>query len=241
MMRVMDSGGQMQKPNSCGDIGLRLLWNILHWVLNIFFIIVSLAQMLQSFLISNASYQTLNIHKLKYLGVAIDSQEAKQTEKVVRLLEWLTAIGVKNVCLYDTEGILKKSKDTITECQDVRNSLSHQNVEVEFTSFHDGKEAVTKAANFLFKKYYLHSNQEKSTLAELHMGEALEATGCGGPEPDLLLIYAPTRIHLGFPAWRIRYTEIVHMGSLNSMKFGLLIKAIHKFTMVRQNYGNNSY
>ena len=34
-------------------------------------------------------------------------------------------------------------------------------------------------------------------------------TGSGGADPDLLLIYGPTRCHLGFPAWRLRYTEIV--------------------------------
>jgi ditrans,polycis-polyprenyl diphosphate synthase len=33
--------------------------------------------------------------------------------------------------------------------------------------------------------------------------------GCGGPEPDLLLMYGPARCHLGFPAWRLRYTEIM--------------------------------
>ncbi|MCH87335.1 nogo-B receptor-like, partial [Trifolium medium] len=32
---------------------------------------------------------------------------------------------------------------------------------------------------------------------------------CKGPEPDLLLVYGPVRSHLGFPPWRIRYTEIV--------------------------------
>lgn len=34
-------------------------------------------------------------------------------------------------------------------------------------------------------------------------------SGCRGPDPDLLLVYGPARCHLGFPAWRIRYTEIV--------------------------------
>jgi len=29
--------------------------------------------------------------------------------------------------------------------------------------------------------------------------------------PDLLLVYGPIRSHLGFPAWRLRYTEIVYV------------------------------
>lgn len=32
-----------------------------------------------------------------------------------------------------------------------------------------------------------------------------------------------------------------HMGSLQSMKFGALVKAIHRFTMVKQNYGMYFY
>ncbi|KAL5138250.1 hypothetical protein HKD37_10G028470 [Glycine soja] len=30
-----------------------------------------------------------------------------------------------------------------------------------------------------------------------------------GHELDLLLVYGPVRSHLGFPAWRLRYTEIM--------------------------------
>lgn len=236
----MDTGAEMQKVlrMSPGKIGVHLLWHIIHLALSIWFIIVSVAQMLENFLISTGypkSYRTLNIHKVKYLAVVIDSEEAKQTEKVLRLVEWLKKIGVKKFCLYDTEGVLKKSKDTFKDV--AKDSVSHQHIDVHLTSFHDGKEAVAKAANFLLKKYYSDPIQGKPNLTEHHMAEALDAIGHGGPDPDLLLIYGPARIHLGFPAWRLRYTEIVHMGSLNSMKFGLLTKAIHKFTMVHQNYG----
>ncbi|GKV19727.1 hypothetical protein SLEP1_g29951 [Rubroshorea leprosula] len=69
------------------------------------------------------------------------------------------------------------------------------------------------------------------------MTEALKAVGCIGLEPDLLLVYGPVRCHLGFPPWRLRYTEIIHMGPLKFMRYGSLRKAIYKFTMVRQNYG----
>ncbi|KAK9931482.1 hypothetical protein M0R45_018756 [Rubus argutus] len=69
------------------------------------------------------------------------------------------------------------------------------------------------------------------------MDDALKDVGGRGPDPDLLLVYGPARCHLGFPAWRMRYTEIVHMGQLKSMKYGSLVKAIYKFTTVRQNYG----
>ncbi|KHG20634.1 Nogo-B receptor [Gossypium arboreum] len=120
---------------------------------------------------------------------------------------------------------------------------------LEFASFSDGKEAVAKAANVLFMKYLksgsTSSYQGEQIFTESQMGEALKTVGLcylsdllggNGPEPDLLLVYGPARCHLGFPAWRIRYTEIQHMGPLKSMKYGSLIKAIYKFTMVQQNH-----
>ncbi|KAH0977385.1 hypothetical protein GBA52_027104 [Prunus armeniaca] len=50
------------------------------------------------------SYKALNFGKLRCLAIVIESEEAYQTSKVIELLRWLEAIGVKRVCLYDTEG-----------------------------------------------------------------------------------------------------------------------------------------
>ncbi|CDO97377.1 unnamed protein product [Coffea canephora] len=87
--------------------------------------------------------------------------------------------------------------------------VTRRNLTLEFVSFEDGKEAVAKAANYLFVKHYANGTKEKSDFTEPQMAEALGAIGSGGADPDLLLIYGPTRCHLGFPAWRLRYTEIV--------------------------------
>jgi ditrans,polycis-polyprenyl diphosphate synthase len=39
----------------------------------------------------------------------VDSREAKNTVKINQLLCWLKTLGVKYVCLYDIDGVLKKS------------------------------------------------------------------------------------------------------------------------------------
>nr|XP_048336670.1 dehydrodolichyl diphosphate synthase complex subunit NUS1 isoform X2 [Ziziphus jujuba var. spinosa] len=205
-------------------------------------------------------YKSLNLGKLRCLAIVIESEEAYQTLQVIELLQWLGAIGVKSVCLYDKEGVTKKSKQAILgklnnavifevlssiccpkESSENDKLVDHNHMMLEFASFSDGKEAVTKAANLLFMKYLklnkLAGDQEGQIFTEPHMAEALKAIGCKGADPDLLLVYGPARCHLGFPIWRIRYTEIVHMGPLKSMRYGSLIKAIYKFTMVRQNYG----
>ncbi|CAA3001228.1 dehydrodolichyl diphosphate syntase complex subunit NUS1 isoform X1 [Olea europaea subsp. europaea] len=250
----MGLGDKMQKafcsmcPN--GSCGARLCWHIMHLILSMWFYILGLVFMFESFLISNGllkRYKTLNISKVQYLAIVIDSEEALQTLKVLNLLRWLAAIGLKSVCLYDKEGVLKRSKQAITErlksekrFKEISRSdplHDEKGMILEFISSSDGKEAVARAANFLLEKCYSSEIKEKPNFTESDMADALRAIGYQSSDPDLMLVYGPSRCHLGFPAWRIRYTEIMHMGSLKYMKFGFLIKAIYNFTMVHQNYG----
>ncbi|KNA23080.1 hypothetical protein SOVF_028030 [Spinacia oleracea] len=186
--------------------------------------------MLESYLITYGlfqKYKSLDPSKVRYLAIVVESEEAHQISEVIKLLHWVADIGVKHVCLYDMEGVLKKSQESIiAEC----NLLN-----LEFVSLTDGKEGVVEAANLLFLKY--KDGGDKPKFTEPLLDEALGLVGCSGPDPDLLLNYGPARCHLGFPAWRMRYTEIVHMGYLKSKKYGSLIKAIYRFTTIRQNYG----
>ncbi|CAL1384982.1 unnamed protein product [Linum trigynum] len=236
-----------------GNLGLQLLWSLVHLLISIGYFVVAAAAAVESYLISSGlltRYKVLNISKLKYLAIVIESDDAVQTSKVVQLLRWLEVMGVKRMCLYDAQGVLKKSKASIVKMLD--NAVLFEELDekdllekpkcmaLEFASMSDGKEGVVKAANLLFAKYMELGNRDgldDEFFTEAQVGEALRAVGCKGPEPDLLLVYAPVRCHLGFPAWRTRYTEIVHMGSLKSMRLGSLTKAVYKFTRVRQNYG----
>lgn len=250
---ILDLGDEMQKVcvwiGSRRNLGLRFLWLIMHLILSTWYFLLSLVNALESFLISSGflkSYRDLDISKVQYLAVVIDSDEAAHTTKVLYLLRWLEAIGIKKVCLYDTEGVLKKSKEALTlwlKSEKISKEttsdplLEQKYMSLEVISFSDGKQAVAKAANFLLEKHYSSPGTAKPNLTESDMMIALGAIGYGEPEPDLMLIYGPARCHLGFPAWRIRYAEMVYMGPLKSMKFGSLIKAIYRFTRVRQNYG----
>lgn len=246
--RILDFGVELQKLLSWVTLranpAFRLVLHIVHLAISIWFFVLGIVQSLESFLIACdlfKRYEVINVSKVRYLAIVFDSEDARQTSKVFELLQWLADIGIKKVCLYDTEGVLKKSKEAIIERFSpgtLSKEATKKHLDLEFVSFSDGKEAVAKAANYLFVKHYATSENEKPNLTEPQMAEALAAIGSGGPEPDLLLVYGPTRSHLGFPAWRLRYTEIVHMGSLQSMKFGALVKAIHRFTMVKQNYGS---
>ncbi|KAK8636520.1 hypothetical protein V6N13_124266 [Hibiscus sabdariffa] len=233
---------------------LQLLWHLIHVTIDLCYFPLGIADVLESYLISwglLGRYKSFNVTKLRYLAIVVDSEEVYRTSKIIKLLQWLEAVGIKHVCLYDNEGVLKKSKDFILEKLDgtilfwdahENDVLSdRQHMTLEFVSFSDGKEAVVKAANVLFMKYSksgaTDQNQKDKIFTESQMSNTLITVGSGGPKPDLLLVYGPARCHLGFPAWRIPYTEIVHMGPLKSMNYGSLVKAIYKFTMVQPNYG----
>lgn len=90
-----------------GNCGVRLFWHIMHLIVSVRYFFLGLVNMFESFLISSGllkRYETLNISKIQYLAIVIDSEEALQTLKVLNLLRWLAAIGLTNVCLYDKEG-----------------------------------------------------------------------------------------------------------------------------------------
>lgn len=90
-----------------GNIVLLLLWHILHLILSILYIVREIFLAVESYLITNGyvkTYTNINLNRVKYLGLVIDSDEAHKTSQVIELLEWLSAIGVKKVCLYDREG-----------------------------------------------------------------------------------------------------------------------------------------
>ncbi|KAL8156295.1 uncharacterized protein LOC141667926 isoform X2 [Apium graveolens] len=236
-----------QVQNLC----LVLIWHVVHFIISIWYLVIFLVETVESYLISNGflkRYKTFDTGRVQYLAIVLDSEEASQTSKVIKLLHCIERIGLRNICLYDSEGVLKKSKKIIMEkfsraklYEEASTAatplLDKEHMTLEFASFSDGKEAISQAANYIFTSYYMCGYQKDLPCTESHIDEALEATGYGHPYPDLMLIYGPARCNLGFPAWRIRYTEMVHMGPLKSMKYGSLIKAIHRFTMVHQNYG----
>uniref|UniRef100_A0A9R1UCY5 ditrans,polycis-polyprenyl diphosphate synthase [(2E,6E)-farnesyldiphosphate specific] n=1 Tax=Lactuca sativa TaxID=4236 RepID=A0A9R1UCY5_LACSA len=91
---------------------------------------------IESYLIANGivkTYEDLNLDRVKYLGIVVDSDEARETSKVIELLEWLSDIGVKKVCLYDKEGVLKKSKEVFLEKFDFMKTLRVQESRVPLT------------------------------------------------------------------------------------------------------------
>jgi ditrans,polycis-polyprenyl diphosphate synthase len=86
---------------------LGLLWGIIHLAISVFNIWSHLIYNLECYLISWGllwKYWNLNLGRLKYLAIVVDSKEAKNTAKIKQLLRWLSTIGVKYVCIYDIDG-----------------------------------------------------------------------------------------------------------------------------------------
>lgn len=233
---------------------LGFFWYMLHLLVSIVHFGSHLFHVLVYYVISSGllqKYRNLRLDKLRYLAIVVDSEDAKNIVQVEQLLHWLSAIGVKYLTLYDMEGVLKKYfgngwSSFYKSCPDAdkkpMTSLINQgNMTIELLSFSDGKEGVAKATSFLYSNYLKGDgaccNKIEPTFTESDVAAALKAVGYGGPDPDLLLVYGTARCHLGFPAWRMRYTEIVHMGPLKSMRYGAIVKAIYDFSKKHQNYG----
>ncbi|EEE56502.1 hypothetical protein OsJ_05759 [Oryza sativa Japonica Group] len=206
---------------------LGLLWCLVHLVISFFGSLSHLKNDLECYLISFKllpKYRNLHLERLAYLGVVVDSREAKNALKVKQLLRWFSTIGINYLILYDIE-------DTKASC------YRHGGMFMECLSSSDGKEAIAKVANLLYSTCCNSDNKSEIAFTEADMTHALKAVGTGGPEPDLLLVYGPGRFHLGFPAWRLRYTEIMYVGPLESMKYGTIVKALYRFSRKYQNYG----
>ncbi|KAL6867666.1 hypothetical protein ACP4OV_015690 [Aristida adscensionis] len=251
----------MSRPTIIVKLILGLIWCIIHLAISFFHLWSHLIYTLECYAISSGllrKYQNLRLDRLKYLAVVVDSREAKNVVKIKQLLYWLSTIGVKHVCLYDIDGVLKKSfEPAMNISRDEKSgkysdmgangkalNFGHREMVVDCVSGSDGKEGIAKAASLLCSTYFNGDNnrengKDEPTFTEADMASALKAVGCGGPEPDLLLVYAPARCHFGFPAWRLRYTEIMHMGPLKSVKYGAIVKAFYNFSKKYQNYAVN--
>jgi ditrans,polycis-polyprenyl diphosphate synthase len=91
-----------------GYLGIQLLWYFLQIIVSAWYYISIAGNMFESYFISCEvlkKYKSLHIGKLRYLAIVIESEEAHQTSKVIKLLQWLDSVGVKNVCLYDMNGM----------------------------------------------------------------------------------------------------------------------------------------
>ncbi|KAG9455165.1 hypothetical protein H6P81_008069 [Aristolochia fimbriata] len=236
---VLSSPGLGDQTSKMQRFVVALCWVMLHLIVRVVHLGVRIARTLESYYIYLTHLykcKELQLKNLRHLALVVDSEEALHTKKVIKLLQWLSAFGVSHITLYDIEGILKKDKEIFLkklrksilweETDDKGSVLDKKEITLEFLSVFDGKEATAKAASFLCSKYLKDSmltGLEEPVFTESDMDRALKVIGCHGPEPDLLLIYGPARCHLGFPAWRIRYTEIVHMGRLKSMQYDTVV------------------
>ncbi|CAL4889390.1 unnamed protein product [Urochloa decumbens] len=239
------------------------LWCLIHMAISLFELWSCLSNKLECYLISSgllSKYQILHLERLKCLGVVLDSREAKNVMEVKQLLHWFSTAGIKYVVLYDTEGVIKESIEPGIEAsrQDTSNfsdvcantkspHCSNGGMVIECLSGSEGKEGIAKAASLLYSASCKGCNSYTTNtcgydkldtvFTEADVASALRAVGSGGPEPDLLLVYGPVRCHLGFPSWRLRYTEIMHMGPLKSMKYSSIVKVLCQFAQKHQNYG----
>lgn len=240
-------------------------WHTLHLIFIVIAYIATIIEKSRSLLFPKESLKKPTASQRKkprIVGVVIESEEVEtEMSKVCKLLMWLADIGVQHVSLYDMEGLLKQSKRSLektlsnlnTHIQLISTWEEHEKwmsesqiteqpiMTVELLSICDGKEGIAKAARYLCANTLQKINSDGQhidlKLTEADINRGLEATGCAGPEPDLLLVFGFTRCLLGFPAWRLPFTEIIYMGMFNSLTLDSLLDAVDEFSTKNQRYG----
>ncbi|XP_022678763.1 uncharacterized protein LOC101759459 isoform X3 [Setaria italica] len=184
----------MSRPSISLKLILGLIWGIIHLAIRLFNLWSLLIYNLECYIISSGllrKYRYLHLDRLKYLAIVVDSKEAKNTVKIRQLLCWLSTMGVKYICLYDIEGVMKKSFEPAMEGSrdgKVREYLgisasishsSHKDLAIECLSGSDGKEGIAKAANLLCSTYLngdTHGDgKTEPTFTEADMASALKA------------------------------------------------------------------
>lgn len=88
---------------------LGLFWHFFHLLLSIVHAACQLIQGLTYYLISSGilkQYHIPTLDKLQCLAVVVDSEDAKDADKIIVLLNWLSGFGINYVILYDMEGTL---------------------------------------------------------------------------------------------------------------------------------------
>ena len=95
-----------------GNLGLQLPWYFLQIIVSAWYFISVVGNLFESYFISLKKYKSLHSGKVRYLAIVIESEEAYQISKVVKLSQWLDSIGVKNVCLYDMNG-MKRFEESV--------------------------------------------------------------------------------------------------------------------------------
>ncbi|CAM6085227.1 unnamed protein product [Calypogeia fissa] len=144
-------------------------------------------------------------------------------------------------------GSLRRRKSDSPVSADAEDEKQHfhlsgvSHMKVELLSLQDGKGSLVRAARHVCENAYKLHYAEKSTkgakLTEDDINRSLQETGGEGPDPDLLLLFGMTRSLLGFPPWRLRLTEIVHMGSLKDLTAQTFVSALKDFAKKAHRYG----
>eukprot|EP01018_Ginkgo_biloba_P004699 Gb_23228 [translate_table: standard] len=242
-----------------------LCWHALHFIITVIAFIAIIINKLGHHLFAKGSlkkYRASQGKKPQTVGVVVESQEAEaHISKICDLLVWLADIGVQHVSLYDMEGMFKQSKRSLEKNlrnlnsrirfistweegkkQDFNSPMAEDNtMTVELLSFFDGKEGIAKAARFICSNTLQQISSDGQRvdlkLTEADIDRGLRATGCAGPEPEILFVFGFARCLLGFPAWRIPLTEIIYMGMLKSLTLNSLVNALDEFSRKNQRYG----
>ncbi|EFJ22757.1 hypothetical protein SELMODRAFT_442999 [Selaginella moellendorffii] len=250
-----------------GAVWAAVVWHLLH-------AIASCAAILQRFLdgiaiaIGSVRFAWRSVTKKpRVVAIVVDGESARKCrDEIVELLVFLAAAGIRQVALYDMEGILKRygtylekrvvsstwkrqlkhdfhfsnGVDPFPRSNPIR-TKSEPRMVVELLSMSDGKNAIAEAARRIHDDLRGSSRQDQleriNSLTETDVNESLKQIGRWKPDPELMLVFGKINSVQGFPPWRIKLTEIIYMGELRRNIDSSLSYALQAYSGKTHRYG----
>lgn len=111
---------------------------------------------------------------------------------------------------------------------------------ITFISPLDGKEAICRATQLITKAVKSGSLKEEDVDQAILHNMLSSPDGELWPSPDLIMNFTDVPANLGYPAWHLRYAEIVNVGRLGSGMptiWSQFYGALRSFSKTVQRYG----
>ncbi|EGW31415.1 uncharacterized protein SPAPADRAFT_61977 [Spathaspora passalidarum NRRL Y-27907] len=189
------------------------------------------------------------------------------TNQIGELAAWCISAGIGQLIIYEYSGVLNQSSESLTSLSryisknltlyfgtDTKPTFSitipHKNLitfsegasstnrkvdlEISLISYVDGKPTIVDLARTMGELAVNGELSPKDINAELIDGELTDLVG---PEPDLLISFAPSLDLEDYPPWHIRLTEIYWEPDNKEVSYPIFIRALQQFSNCKVNIG----
>ncbi|XP_071818583.1 dehydrodolichyl diphosphate synthase complex subunit nus1-like [Apostichopus japonicus] len=208
--------------------------------------------------------ESKSLHKIpRHLGLVFIEEKVSICD-VANIVVWCAAVGVSYISVYDSEGLLQKHSQELTNLisEKEKQLLEMENLNFTIETFVRKTEASTNSHNGIkdcsgknsklctTQLYILEPGDGQPTLVraakqycndviqqeEFDLNKWLQATH-SFPDPELIFKFGTISSLLGYLPWQIRLTEIISYPSHHGFDYKSLLDLLHVFARTEQRFG----